>query len=220
LRDVIETNSSAKPDEPIDQSLLLPRGTRDRAHHAASIIKALADAVAHAHKRGVYHRDLKPENVQLTSGGHPRIIDFGLCSNADTHSLSNDGQVLGTAAYLPPRSITAPTGVERDLWSLGVMLYEIATLERPFKGYTLKELEAKTSSGVFALPSARDADYPEDLELIHAKCMAADPRDRYASAMELSEDLELFLSGAAVKAGQRSLLKKLQAKLRRSKPAP
>jgi predicted Ser/Thr protein kinase len=173
----------------------------------------LAGAVAAAHKQGIIHRDLKPENVIRNSEGRVKILDFGLASIQDDRRLTETtepmltraGTFLGTAAYASPEQLRGrPAVFSSDVFSLGVMLYEMASGIHPFGGSDsistvarILEREPEDLSRICELS-------PAGLGRIIAKCLKKEPADRYATARELESDLEamrLQESGSAMKPG-------------------
>jgi tetratricopeptide (TPR) repeat protein/tRNA A-37 threonylcarbamoyl transferase component Bud32 len=188
----------------------------------AQLLADVAEALHHAHEHGVVHRDLKPSNILLASGGRlppgdggsgdsrpppagwvPKITDFGLARrDAGDATLTADGQVLGTPAYMPPeqaRGDSHRVDARGDVYSLGVILYQALTGELPFQGngrvVLLQVLEREP------LPPCRlNPDVPRDLENVCLKAMAKEPAHRYAGAAELAADLRRFLAGAPVRA--------------------
>jgi eukaryotic-like serine/threonine-protein kinase len=168
---------------------------------AARLVAALADAVEHAHSRGVLHRDLKPSNVLLDKEGSvPKITDFGLARLADGTQgpLTHTGLMLGTPAYMAPEQAAGDSrkiGTHTDIYALGVILYELLTGTRPFEG---EDRAATLRLVLTAIPcSVRQCrpDVPRDLESICLKCLEKDPSQRYRTAQELTNDLRRFLSG-------------------------
>jgi serine/threonine-protein kinase len=168
----------------------------------------MADALAHAHERGVIHRDLKSSNVAITLEGRAKILDFGvakrLCDEElegvtrSTASLTEAGAIVGTLAYLAPEVLQGrPADAPSDLWALGVVLYEMAAGKLPFQGQTGFEL----SSEILREPPAPlPPEVPAGLRAIILRCLAKDPGERYQRASELRAALEALQSGAAVAA--------------------
>jgi hypothetical protein len=170
---------------------------------AAEIVAALADALAYAHAHGVVHRDVKPSNVMLDPEGRPHLMDFGLAKReTDEPPETVEGQVLGTPAYMSPeqaRGESRRVDGRTDVYSLGVVLYELLTGERPFRGnrrmLILQVLEDEPRA-----PRRLNDRVPRDLETIALKAMAKAPTRRYATAAELADDLRRFLRGEPVRA--------------------
>ena len=158
----------------------------------------LADALAHAHRAGVVHRDLKSANVIVTSDGRVKLLDFGVAVHrpveidAVTHSgdsLDAIGAMAGTLPYMAPEVLRGePVQAASDIWSLGVVLYEMATGVAPFRGTTGVEL---TSSILRDAPAALPADVPRELASVIDRALAKAPGERYATASEVRAALEV-----------------------------
>ena len=169
----------------------------------------LADAVAHAHERGIIHRDLKSANVIITPEGRAKVLDFGLAkrlsgeevAEATTQtmdSLTGPGAVVGTLAYMAPEQLRGqPADARSDVWALGVVLYEMAAGQRPFQGKTGFELSsAILSQPPPPLPPA----VPSELWPVTERCLVKEPGQRYQRAGEVRAALEAVQSGAAIPA--------------------
>jgi serine/threonine protein kinase len=153
--------------------------TARAVHHA----RTLALALAHAHSRGVLHRDLKPENVVVTESQRAVLIDFGLAHVLDDAPLTARGMCFGSPSYLAPERLEgAPHDVRADLYSLGVMLYEMLAGTRPFAGKNLAELlHACRTRPARPLRAIRD-DISPQLEAVVVRALAKDPARRFQSA--------------------------------------
>ena len=164
---------------------------------AAELVAALAEAVAHAHSRGVVHRDIKPANVLLTVEGELRLADFGL-AKIGRSDLSVTGQVMGTPAYMAPEQAAGKIheiGTATDVYALGAVLYDLLTGRPPFYGDTALVTLQKVLTLEPNRPRALRSDIPHDLETICLKCLEKLPGKRYATADMLAADLRAFLEG-------------------------
>jgi len=172
----------------------------------------LAEALEHAHDRGVVHRDLKSANVVITPKERVKVLDFGLAkrlsgeefAEATTQpltSLTVPGALVGTLAYMAPEQLRGqPADVRSDIWALGVVLYEMATGQRPFQGQTGFELSsAILSQASRPLPPQVSA----ELRAVIERCLEKEPRERYQHASEVRAALEAVQSGAATAPPQR-----------------
>jgi serine/threonine-protein kinase len=169
---------------------------------AAEIAAQVAAALDAAHRQGLVLRDVKPSNIMLEKHGQVRITDFGLARAADgTDPISSPGAVVGTPSYMSPEQVQAPSRVDErsDLFSLGVVLYEMLTGERPFRG-TAEATMFQVVNEEAVLPRRLQPQVPRDLETVCLKCLRKEPAKRYASAKALADDLGRFLRGEPVQA--------------------
>ncbi len=193
---------------------------------AAHLIAALADAIDHAHRRGILHRDIKPSNILLdlpqaeraSLVGNPqrwgetaKLVDFGLAKNVSTsEDDTKSGVMLGTPAYTAPEMVLnrPDAGAAADIFSLGATLYHALTGQAPHKRATDFETLLAAQKDDALPPSRIDPTIPRDLDAICLKCLEKSPERRYATAAELAHDLQQFLSGKPIRARQASRLEK------------
>lgn len=165
---------------------------------AARIVRAVALAMQHAHGHGIVHRDLKPGNILLNSQGEPVVMDFGLAFRFDTETserLTEKGLVVGTPSYMPPEQINGQTlGPASDVYSLGVVLYELLTGKVPFDG-PLGKLISQIESAPPPPPTGLRPDIPAGLEAICLKALAKRPGERFVDMSELAAALEDYPVG-------------------------
>jgi WD40 repeat protein/tRNA A-37 threonylcarbamoyl transferase component Bud32 len=180
----------------------LAAGTAQPARQAGELIEKLARAVQHAHECGVIHRDLKPTNILLAGDGTPKITDFGLAKQPRLE-LTTTGAVLGTPAYMAPEQAagdTAAVGPASDVYTLGVILYELLTVRPPFQAATALETLEQVRCLEPVPPSRLQPKTPRDLETVCLKCLRKEPAQRYATAADLADDLRRFLDGRPIHA--------------------
>ncbi len=188
--------------EPVDDppAFLPPRGS---AYYrwVADAGRQAAEALAHAHQRGVIHRDIKPSNLLIDARGMVWVADFGLARRLADPSQTQVDSLLGTPRYMSPEQ--ARTGAidgRADVYSLGATLYELVTLRPPFDGQSAAELITQISTLDPPRPRRFDPRVPLDLETILLKALAKRPDDRYPTADALAEDLARFLAHEPVRA--------------------
>jgi serine/threonine protein kinase len=171
------------------------------AARAARLVADLAGALHAAHQEGVIHRDLKPDNVLVDEQGRPHLLDFGLARDMHEASISAEGDLAGTPYYMSPeaaRGDRSELGPTADVFSLGVLLYELLTLRRPFTGEDLGALLDAIEAADPEPVREANPSVPTDLAAICHKALSRRPGDRYPSAEELSSDLVHFADHRAV----------------------
>ncbi|WP_062195604.1 serine/threonine-protein kinase [Caldimonas taiwanensis] len=178
-----------------DLRQLLKEGWRPRPVEAALIVRRAADALAYAHAKGIIHRDVKPANIFMTGRTQPKVLDFGIARVASQQDGGpEDDFTAGSPYYMAPEQVRhAPVDRRCDVYSLGVVLYELLTGARPFQGATLSEIAEAVLH--HQPPPAHEVNpsVPPALSQIVARAMAKDPEQRYRSARALSRELRHWL---------------------------
>ena len=183
----------------------LPGGTlKDRilrrgalpAHTAAAVALQMAEALRAAHERDVIHRDIKPHNILVTGSGDVKVTDFGIARAASSSTMTRTGHILGTAHYISPeQAMGEHVGPASDLYSLGVVLYEMLTGELPFDADTPIGIAMKHVNGHVRQPQDLNPSIPDGINAITLRLLSKNPEDRYGSDAELIDDLERFCAG-------------------------
>ncbi len=165
---------------------------------AIDYARQILAAIRFAHRHGIVHRDIKPHNVLVDAEGRLKVTDFGI-ARAGVSQMTEAGSIIGTAQYLSPEQAKgAPVDQTSDLYSVGVVLYELLTGVVPFSGDTPVEIAMKHLSSAPEPPSAKRAEIPRELDLVVLRALAKDPADRYQSAEEMDADLARVARGVAV----------------------
>lgn len=189
---------------------------RGKWKEIAELVARIAEAVHYAHARGVLHRDLKPGNILFNQMGQPLVSDFGLAKLMGSGSnLTQTLTFLGTPCYMAPERTQRKDAatIASDVWSLGVILYELLAGQQPFQGDNLPSVvRAVTESSPAPLPGS----VPDDLRVITFKALQKEPSHRYASAHELAADLHRWLEGKPIHARPLSRMEKLGAWVRQN----
>src|SRR5918998_305198 len=208
----------------------LPGGTlKDRimrkgalpARTAAAVALQIAEALCVAHERGVIHRDIKPHNILITESGDVKVTDFGIARAASSSTMTRTGSILGTAHYISPeQAMGEHVGPASDLYSLGVVLYEMLTGELPYDADTPLGIAMKHVNGHLRPPKELNPTVPEGINAITLRLLAKNPEDRYASDSELIEDLERVCAGLDPTAATTEMMPHAVAQTTRLTPPP
>src|SRR5437660_3627428 len=165
---------------------------------AIDYARQIIGAISFAHRNGIVHRDIKPHNIVVGSDGRLKVTDFGI-ARSGASQMTEAGSIVGTAQYLSPEQARgAPVDPRSDLYSLGIVLYEMLTGHVPFTGDTPVEIAMKHLSQVPEPPSKLRPQVPHDLDAVVMRAIAKDPDQRYGSAEEMEADLARVARGVAV----------------------
>ena len=188
----------------IDGESLAERLARDSLppDEAAVLMHKVASAVAYAHRQRVLHRDLKPANILIDPNGEPKITDFGLAKSLDgDHDLTATGEILGTLQFMAPEQAAAQhdqVAETADVYSLGAILFRCLTGNPVFAATSHVDLLLQVLEGEPISPRRLAPAVPAELEAICLRCLEKDPKQRYPTAQELTDDLARFLSGEPI----------------------
>ncbi len=179
---------------------VLPDATFEDA--VARIVRQVAEALEHAHGRGIVHRDVKPSNVAVTPTGRALLLDFGLAFQGFASRLTREGEQPGSLPYMAPEQVRGDGSVDgrADVYSLGVTLYEFLTLRPAFRERSSDAVRARILAGEFARPRALRTTIPRDLETVCLTAMERDASRRYATAGDFARDLGHVLSRQPIEA--------------------
>ena len=179
------------------KELIVARGPAP-VHVAIDYARKILDALRFSHRNGIVHRDIKPHNVIVDAEGRVKVTDFGI-ARAGTSQMTEVGSIIGTAQYLSPEQAKgAPVDQTSDLYSVGIVLYELLTGKVPFTGDSPVEIAMKHISAIPEPPSSLRPDIPEDLDLIVLRALGKTPEERYPSAEEMDKDLARVAQGLGV----------------------
>ena len=159
------------------------------------IMLQLTSAISHAHESYIIHRDIKPQNVVILEDGRVKIMDFGIAVALNAGELTQTNSVMGTVYYIPPEQANGgAANIKSDIYSLGILMYELVTGHVPFKGENPVEVAIKHMNEELPSICEYDPDMPQSIENIILKASAKNPKNRYSSAREMHEDLKTALN--------------------------
>ena len=180
------------------RSLMTEKG-RLSPDEAVGIIEQVCLALEAAHSEGVVHRDLKPQNIMLDKQGRAAVMDFGIARSVESGGMTQTGMLVGTPDYMSPEQVMGEkVDVRSDLFTLGVILYELLTGAMPYKSDTVQASMFKRTRELPKPPIAVDPTVPQALSDITARCLQIDPALRYQSAREILTDLQAWRGGGAL----------------------
>ncbi|MFQ6052263.1 MAG: protein kinase [Candidatus Hydrothermarchaeota archaeon] len=166
------------------------------AGKTAFIAKQVCEGLAEAHQLGVVHRDLKPQNIMIDKEGNSRIMDFGIARSLKAKGITAEGMIIGTPEYMSPEQVEAKEADQRsDIYSLGIILYEMVTGKVPFEGDTPLSIAVKHKTEMAANPKELNAQIPEDLGRLILRCMEKDKEKRYQRPEEILSELKKIDKG-------------------------
>jgi len=168
---------------------------------AVRLLLPIARSVAYAHQHGILHRDIKPANILITDSGEPMLSDFGIAKlfeSDQSTALTGSGMAIGTPEYMAPEQWTGTTSLQSDLYSLGVVLFEMVTGRKPYIADTPAAILIKQATEPLPSPHKFVNDLPEALNLVLIKALAKDPKDRYKDVKVFINALENLQTGAPV----------------------
>ena len=184
-----------------------------------AFVAKIAEAVHHAHQRGILHRDIKPANIMLDEAENPLLTDLGLAKNTASKSdLTQTGALVGTPSYMPPEQAESVSTLTTaaDIYSTGAILYELLTGQPPHTGTSPVETILRVLNDPIKPPRSLDKSIEPELELICMKCLERDPQARYNSAAALAADLRNWLEGEPISVKPPTLLAQMAVRMRRN----
>lgn len=210
--------SPGRPSTPV-ASVTVPSGLLGTEYwkNVARIGVQVASALQYAHAQGTLHRDVKPANLLLDNGGVVWVADFGLAKAVEQDNVTWSGDLVGTLSYMAPERFQGNADARSDIYSLGLTLYELATLERAYAGKDRATLIHQVSNAPLIAPRKRNPSIPRDLETIILKAAARDPSDRYQTADQLVTDLQCYLEDRPILARRTAPVERFSRWCRRNK---
>jgi serine/threonine protein kinase/WD40 repeat protein/tetratricopeptide (TPR) repeat protein len=203
------------------RATVLSHRPRKPFRRIAELVAQAADALEYAHTMGVVHRDVKPANLLLDPGGNVWVTDFGLARLGEGPGLTLSGDLLGTLRYMSPEQALAghgPVDHRTDVYSLGATLYELLTLRPAADGASKEEVLHRLAFEEPVAPRKLDRSIPAELATVTLKALAKDPRERYATAQELADDLRRWLTDRPILARPPGPLQRLRKWSHRHRP--
>ncbi|MCK4646214.1 MAG: protein kinase [Candidatus Aminicenantes bacterium] len=174
-----------------DLKMFIHRSGQLTIGKSISIARQVCEGLAEAHSAGVVHRDLKPGNIMIDKDGNARIMDFGIARSLKTEGITGEGVIIGTPAYMSPEQVEGKEADQRsDIYSSGVMLYEMMTGRVPFEGDTSLSIALKHKTEIPKDPREVNAQIPENISRLILRCMEKKKEDRYQSVNELLDELK------------------------------
>ncbi len=187
-----------------------------------NLIIKICDAIAFAHSKGIIHRDIKHHNIiieNIDGKYQPIILDFGIAHKKDKQNLTNQGSMIGSPGYMSPEQMIGINTIDRrtDIYSLGVVMYELFAQKKLFKGKSILDMHKQTILDLPIKISKIIPSFPKDLQTIVETCLKKKPEDRYQSMSKLKEDLHRWMNGDSIIAHKESWLQVLWRSIKRNK---
>lgn len=217
-----ELTRLASPRPNVASSRLPAFGTGEHIVAVARICADAAEALHAAHRNGIVHRDIKPSNLLLDADHRIRVADFGIARDDRYGTLTRSHEILGSASYMSPEQARISSHAvdhRTDVYSLGVVLYQLLTLELPFAGESVQQLSSRIRRANPVAVRARNRRVPQDVEVICLKAIQRDPDDRFQDCAELADDLRRFLNHEAILARPPALTRRVRQFVRRHRAA-
>jgi eukaryotic-like serine/threonine-protein kinase len=180
-----------------DLSSLIKEKGRLSFEQCAEVMSQTCTALDAAHSEGVVHRDLKPQNIMVDKNGRVIVMDFGIARTVEQGGMTNTGALIGTPDYMSPEQVMGDKiDVRSDLFTLGIIFYQLLVGQLPYKADTIQGAMFKRTREASASPQSVDSTVPLLLSDITAKCLQLDPQNRYQTAMEIRQDIEAWREGS------------------------